>query len=43
VDVYSFGLVLWELWEKRRPFEELSSRFDVMDAVRAGRCYVSLS
>ena len=37
VDVYSFGLVLWELWEKKRPFEELTSRFDIMDAVRAGK------
>lgn len=37
VDVYSFGMVLWELWEKKRPFEELTSRFDIMDAIRAGK------
>jgi serine/threonine protein kinase len=37
VDVYSFGMVLWELWEKKRPFDECSSRFDIMDAVRAGK------
>lgn len=37
VDVYSFGMVLWELWEKKRPFDELSNRFDIMDAIRAGR------
>lgn len=37
VDVYSFALVLWELWERRRPFEELHSRFDIMDAVQKGR------
>lgn len=37
VDVYSFGMVLWELWERKRPFEDLSSRFDIMDAVRSGR------
>lgn len=37
VDVYSFGMVLWELWEKKRPFDELQSRFDIMDAVRAGK------
>ena len=37
VDVYSFGMVLWELWEKRRPYDDLNSRFDIMDAVREGR------
>jgi serine/threonine protein kinase len=37
VDVYSFGMVLWELWEKKRPFDEYSSRFDIIDAVRAGK------
>lgn len=37
VDVYSFGLVLWELWEKKRPFDEYTSRFDIIDAVRAGK------
>jgi serine/threonine protein kinase len=36
VDVYSFGMVLWELSEKRRPFDNLTSRFDIMDAVREG-------
>ena len=37
VDVYSFGMVLWELWERKRPYEELYSRFDIIDAVREGR------
>jgi serine/threonine protein kinase len=37
VDVYSFGMVLWELWEKKRPFDEYNSRFDIMDAIRAGK------
>lgn len=42
VDVYSFGMVLWELWEKKRPFDEFTSRFDIMDAVRSGkRPYIS--
>lgn len=36
VDVYSFGMVLWELWEKKRPYEELTSRFDIIDAIRDG-------
>ena len=36
VDVYSFGMVLWELWERKRPYEELPSRFDVIDAIKAG-------
>jgi serine/threonine protein kinase len=36
VDVYSFGMVLWELWERKRPYEELASRFDIMDAIRSG-------
>ena len=37
VDVYSFGMVLWELWERKRPFDDLLSRFDIMDAVRSGK------
>jgi len=36
VDVYSFGMVLWELWERKQPFSEFSSRFDIMDAVKNG-------
>ena len=37
VDVYSFGMVLWELWERKRPFEELTSKFDIIDYIRTGR------
>ena len=37
VDVYSFGLVLWELWERKRPYDDLYSRFDIIDAIRGGR------
>ena len=37
VDVYSFGIVLWELWERKRPYEDLASRFDIMDAIRSGK------
>eukprot|EP00957_Ditylum_brightwellii_P131286 10013049-Ditylum_brightwellii.AAC.1 len=36
VDVYSFGMVLWELYECKQPFSEMLSRFDIMDAVRKG-------
>ena len=36
VDVYSFGIVLWELWEKDTPFKEFTSRFDMADAIRCG-------
>ena len=36
VDVYSFGMVCWELWHKSQPFYEYSSRFDIMDKVRHG-------
>lgn len=37
VDVYSFGMVLWEIWEKKRPFEHLTSRFDIIDAIVTGK------
>uniref|UniRef100_A0A7S1BNC5 Protein kinase domain-containing protein n=1 Tax=Corethron hystrix TaxID=216773 RepID=A0A7S1BNC5_9STRA len=37
VDVYSFGMVLWEMLERQPPFMELKSRFDIMEAVVEGR------
>lgn len=37
IDVYSFGMVMWELIERKRPFEEFTSRFDIMDAIRSGK------
>jgi len=37
VDVYSFGIVLWELCEREVPFKEFTSKFDMMDAIRKGQ------
>ena len=31
------GMVLWELWERKRPYDHLHSRFDIMDAIRSGK------
>lgn len=35
VDVYSFGIVLWEMFECTLPYSGMS-RFDIKDAVRSG-------
>jgi serine/threonine protein kinase len=37
VDTYSFGLCLWEMWARRRPFHHLTSHFDIIDAIRMGQ------
>eukprot|EP00047_Mylnosiga_fluctuans_P017625 m.63196 g.63196 ORF g.63196 m.63196 type:complete len:1176 (+) comp7179_c0_seq3:179-3706(+) len=35
-DVYSFAVILWEVWTRRLPFENLKSTWQVRDAVEAG-------
>eukprot|EP00118_Oscarella_pearsei_P002115 m.9577 g.9577 ORF g.9577 m.9577 type:complete len:1224 (+) comp21448_c0_seq1:590-4261(+) len=38
VDVYSFGIVLWEIWERTLPYRsrKFRSRFELIDAVLRG-------
>ncbi|XP_062519048.1 receptor tyrosine-protein kinase erbB-4-like isoform X2 [Corticium candelabrum] len=35
VDVYSFGIVLWEIWTRQLPFDQYSFDYEVTDAVVA--------
>jgi len=35
-DVYSYGLCLWEMWERRRPYFDMFSHFDIIEAIMAG-------
>ena len=34
VDIYSFGVVMWEVWSGRKPWSELSSKQDIFKTVR---------
>lgn len=36
VDVYSFGMVLWEMWERKRPFHDVVSKFEIIERIRNG-------
>ena len=34
VDIYSFGVVMWEIWAERKPWSELSDKSDIFKTVR---------
>ena len=34
VDIYSFGVVMWEVWSRRKPWSELSNNQEIFKAVR---------
>ena len=33
-DIYSFGVVMWEVWSRRKPWSELSDKQEIFKAVR---------
>jgi serine/threonine protein kinase len=35
-DVYAYGVIMWELLARRRPFEEIPWMTDVEDSIKAG-------
>ncbi len=35
--MHSFAIVLWEVWERRLPFEDLHTPWDIREAVVSGR------
>ena len=37
VDVYSFGIVLWEVWTRDLPFKEIKTVWGIREAVEAGQ------
>ena len=36
-DIYSFGVVMWEVWSRRKPWSELSNNREIFKAVRDER------
>ena len=34
VDIYSFGVVMWEVWSRKKPWSELSNNQEIFKAVR---------
>ena len=43
VDIYSFGVVMWEVWSGRKPWSELSNDQDIFNAVKDQRRMLPLS
>ena len=35
-DVYSWGIILWEVFSRQQPFNELNHRFDIINSVGMG-------
>ena len=42
VDIYSFGVVMWEVWSRRKPWSELSNNQEIFKAVRDEKRTLSL-
>eukprot|EP00050_Salpingoeca_kvevrii_P000023 m.140075 g.140075 ORF g.140075 m.140075 type:complete len:90 (-) comp10008_c0_seq1:64-333(-) len=36
-DVYSYAIVLWEIWHRQQPWTELKAIWDIRAAVEEGR------
>jgi serine/threonine protein kinase len=36
VDIFSFGIVLWEIWCRKLPFNTYSFDYEAADAIRRG-------
>ena len=36
VDVYSFGIILWEIWTRREPYADIPQIFDIKQGVESG-------
>eukprot|EP00053_Salpingoeca_punica_P017602 m.169733 g.169733 ORF g.169733 m.169733 type:complete len:1288 (+) comp17245_c0_seq1:145-4008(+) len=36
VDIYSFGIIAWQVWTRKQPYDEVASIFDIMRGVKDG-------
>ena len=43
VDIYSFGVVMWEVWCERKPWSELSDKQEIFKAVREDKRRLTLT